>query len=283
MSKKIYTGLIGHPVLHSKSPAIHLYWAKKYGIDLEYSLYDIHPDNLKDQLFILRDKGLRGLNVTIPHKCEIRDFCDHLDDSAISTGAVNVMSFESDGSITGANTDAYGFMASVKSRIEGFTIKNKTAIVIGAGGAAGAVVYALLNEGAGKVIIANRTIEKAQHLAVNSIKPSVTEVIALEKINDYSNEISLLVNATSVGMTKNCCLNIDIDFEKISRNAVINDIVYSPLMTPLLVEAKKHGLPFVKGSGMLAYQACKAFEIWHGVLPEVTEDLYNIIEKPISD
>ncbi len=268
MTNFIKTGVIGHPISHSKSPLIHNYWIEKYGINGEYKSIDIHPDNLQSGVQKLIDEGYKGFNVTVPHKINIMDLCYEIDDLAKEIGAVNTVTIK-DGKLYGTNTDAYGFAQNIKINAPNFDFKKGKAVILGAGGAAKAALYALEKEAVPEIIITNRTKEKADNLAHGIIKS-----IDWEQKNNAIKGANLIINTTSLGMTGKP--NLDIDITKISPHALINDIVYAPLYTDLLKTAKSKNIQIVTGIGMLLYQACRGFELWNGTTPNVTKELEDL-------
>lgn len=264
----IKTALIGHPVNHSKSPLIHTHWMAQHDITGTYEAIDIEASDLKDRVLDLVDEEYRGFNVTVPHKQSIFDLCDEVDDAAKIIGAVNTVLIDN-GRLLGSNTDAFGFMQNVKETVGAPNFERGPCVVLGAGGAARAVVYALAMEGAHEIIIANRTFERAKELC--AINDSIMRPVEWESRNDVLLTASVLVNTTSSGMSGKDPLEIDLSL--LPSDAIVNDIVYAPLMTDLLVAAKTRGNPYVTGIGMLLHQARLAFETWHGVLPNVDEAL----------
>ncbi len=260
-------GVIGHPINHSKSPLIHSHWLKESGIEGEYKAYDIAPDNLRDEVLKLRDAGLSGINVTLPHKQAIMNVCTMLNDEAQKIGAVNTVVFYPSGEIEGRNTDAYGFITNAKEAYPEFNFKGNSALVLGAGGAARSVLYALKREGVADIRITNRTIENAEELAEEF---GATVFDWNEKEAALKNS-GLVVNTTSLGMTRKPALELDL--ADLSSDALVYDIVYAPLMTDLLIGAKKKGSKIVTGIGMLLHQARPAFQAFFGTLPDVTDEL----------
>ncbi|MDE3060003.1 MAG: shikimate dehydrogenase [Pseudomonadota bacterium] len=254
-------GVIGWPVSHSLSPRLHQYWLRENGIDGAYVPLVVTPDNLGDAIRALPKLGFRGINLTIPHKEAVMTFCDEIDATAKKIGAVNTLIIEN-GRIAGANTDAYGFMENVRPRLQG----KAKAVVLGAGGAARAVCHALTEAGFKEIVVTNRTLEKAQSLATEKIA-----VAPWEERSTILERADLLVNTTSLGMTGKEALEIDLS--ALPKTALVTDIVYKPLMPPLLEKAKARGNPVVDGLGMLIYQAVPGFEAWFGVRPAVTEEL----------
>lgn len=266
----VKAGVMGWPVNHSKSPLIHNYWLSHYNIAGSYELLPVAPVALKEQVQKLVDTGYRGFNVTVPHKQAIMDHLDFIRADAERIGAVNTVVIGEDGTLEGRNTDAFGFIANLKLSLPDFNVKGGPAIVIGAGGAARAVVYALQSAGVDNIRIVNRTLSRARDLA-DAFAPSVG--CAWEQLPDLTKDANLIVNTTTLGMEGQPPL--DIDFSRVNPKAVVNDIVYTPLETPLLQAAKQNGNRTVTGIGMLLHQARPAFEAWFGVMPEVDKTLLN--------
>ena len=258
-------GVIGWPVAHSLSPKLHNYWLKKYGIDGEYLALAVEPKDLETVIKTLPEMGWQGCNLTIPHKEAALSFLDEIDDIAWSVGAVNTVIVK-DGKLFGMNTDVYGFTKNIEQQLKG---RNK-AVVLGAGGAAKAVWKALLDMDFGKIVTLNRNHDRAtlsQKLG-NRFTAKLWEDRSSSAILENAD---LLVNATSLGLGDNDPL--DIDLSSLPMQALVTDIVYTPLMTPLLQLAKARGNPIVDGLGMLLHQAVPAFEAWFGVRPEVSEEV----------
>jgi len=266
------TGLIGHPIAHSKSPLIHGFWMKEHGIDGTYELFDVEQTDLGALIERLISENYDGFNVTVPHKENIMPFCDTLDDNARQIGAVNTVKII-DGKLHGYNTDAYGFTQNLKESIPDLDLNNKTALVLGAGGAARAVIQGLKNEGIGKIYLSNRTIEKAQQLQNDF--GDIIEVVEWDTNTNKNSDLNLLVNTTSLGMVSKA--DLEFDMSDLNENVVVNDIVYNPLQTKLLMNAERVGLKTVTGIGMLLHQARPAFELWTGIKPNVSKGLMDII------
>lgn len=245
---------------------------KAHGIDGQYDAIDIHPEQLADGIQKIIDDGYCGFNVTVPHKQAIFELCDEVDEAANIIGAVNTVMIEG-GKLRGTNTDAYGFMQNVIETTGLPNFEQGPCVVLGAGGAARAVMYALAQAGAKEIIVANRTFEKAQQIC--AIDDTIMRPVEWDQRKDVLMNASLLVNTTSSGMINKDKLEIDISL--LPTNSVVSDIVYVPLMTDLLVKAKERGNPVVTGIGMLLHQARLAFEKWHGVLPEVDKKLEDIV------
>jgi shikimate dehydrogenase len=261
----------GHPIAHSRSPKIHGFWLKQYGIDGSYEAVDVAPQDFGRFLAKLPESGFRGGNVTIPHKETAFRLIKRLDEAAEAIGAVNTL-WLNDGVLHGANTDAHGFAANLDEHAPGWT-QTKVAVVLGAGGAARAVVHALKSRGLGDIRVVNRTLARAVELAdhfgagVSAYSTHAAEELLVDT--------GLLVNTTSVGMHGNA--DLPVDPARLPGHAIVTDIVYVPLETPLLAVARARGLKTVDGLGMLLHQAVPGFERWFGVRPAVTAELRAMI------
>ncbi|MEQ8284254.1 shikimate dehydrogenase [Thalassospira sp.] len=270
-------GVMGWPVSHSKSPRLHGYWLAKYGIDGCYMPLPVEPENFQAALISLRNLGFSGVNVTIPQKEMAMPECDELSDRARRIGAVNTVTFAKDGRMLGDNTDGFGFMENLRQEAPNAAFCSGPAVVLGAGGASRAVLIALLDEGSPQIRIANRTRKRAEDLAKEINDPRIKVVdwpLAPETLCD----VSLVVNTTSLGMVGQPKLEIDLD--GLPTSALVTDIVYAPLMTDLLVQAKVRGNPVVDGLGMLLHQARPGFHRWFGIDPEVTQELRDFVLSP---
>lgn len=263
--------VIGWPIRHSRSPLIHGYWLKKYGIDGSYTKEEVHPDALESFLSGIPANGFSGCNVTVPHKETALALAAVADETARAVGAANTLWHE-DGVLQASNTDVYGFMTHLEVSAPGWDA-GRPAMVLGAGGAARAVIKGLADRGLPEIRIANRTMARAQSLADHFGDPAV--VVEWERRAPALEDCGLLVNTTTLGMTGSAPL--DIDLAALPEDAVVMDIVYAPLMTPLLEEAGRQGNRTVDGLGMLLHQAVPGFEKWFGQRPEVTDELRDII------
>ena len=271
--------VLGYPVKHSKSPLIHNFWMKKYGLDGAYQAIETPPGTLGRTIENLRDQGYQGVNLTIPHKEDVMGLCTDIDPAAQALGAVNMLVFdEATQNIKGYNTDVVGFVDNIKIALpenKGFDFTKHNAVVLGAGGAARAVLYGLLQEKTPHITIVNRTFEKAQILTeqFSSLsKDTILTAAPWASLPGYLEQAGLLVNSTSLGM--NGMDKMDgssaVDLSSLPVGAVVNDLVYAPLMTDLLTRARTKGHPVITGIGMLLHQAAPAFERWFGVKPELT-------------
>ena len=271
-------GIMGWPVSHSKSPRLHGFWLEQYHIDGAYVPLPVHPDDFETALRALSSLGFRGVNVTLPHKEAALAACDRIDAHAERIGAVNTIEF-SQGEVIGSNSDGFGFIESLRQGVAGWRADDRPAVVLGAGGAARAVLAALQDEGFSEIVLLNRTRERAERLAASLGGPIRTA--------DWSEragllrDVSLLVNTTSLGMVGQAPL--DIDLAGLPTETVVTDIVYQPLETRLLAEARSRGNRTVDGLGMLLHQARPGFETWFGVRPEVTPELRSfVLDTPKS-
>ena len=269
--------VIGWPIAHSRSPLIHNYWLKKYGIEAVYEKKAVEPGGVAQFIANLASSEFAGCNVTIPHKETAFRAVAKTDEIANRLGAVNTV-YLKDGVVYGTNTDGEGFIASLRDSYPAFSLRNKAATVIGAGGAAKAIIGALLDEGVGKIGIINRTRERIHDLQVQfgSGIYEISETIT----NDALKSCGLLVNTTSQGMEGQPSLELEI--QNLNPDALVADIVYAPLETAFLAKARLRGNPFLGGLGMLLHQAVRGFELWFGVKPEVTPELYTLIAADVQ-
>ena len=261
----------GHPIKHSRSPKIHGYWLKKHGIAGSYTAIDVAPQDFWAFVTGLRAQGFAGGNVTIPNKEVAFAAVQRRDEAAEQIGAVNTLWFE-DGVLHGGNTDAEGFAANLDAHEPGWA-RNGAAVVLGAGGAARAVVHALKQRGVNEIRVVNRTVGRAVELA-DSFGGGVSahpHAAAAELLGDAS----LLINTTSLGMSGDA--QLPVSPENLPGDAIVTDIVYVPLETPLLAAARLRGLKTVDGLGMLLHQAVPGFERWFGKRPDVTAELRALI------
>lgn len=278
MTDRQLAAVIGWPVRHSLSPRMHNYWLKQYGLTGAYVALPIAPENFAACIAALPLMGFAGASVTVPHKEAAFALAGVLDDDARITGAVNTLIFEP-GSITGLNTDVRGFAASLAAGLGGAAATAGPVAVLGAGGAARAIVLALARSGAAEIRLVNRTRTRSQTLA-NTLGPFTK--IRLFDWGDWDAALMgarLLVNTTSLGMTGKPPLELSLD--RLSPQAAVVDIVYNPLETLLLKAARARGHRTMDGLGMLMHQAAPAFAAWFGVSPEVTADLRAELVKAL--
>lgn len=261
----------GHPIKHSRSPKIHGHWLTKHGIDGSYQAIDVAPEDISEFLATLQANGYQGGNVTIPHKEAAFARVDVRDQAAEEIGAVNTLWFE-DGKLCGGNTDAHGFAANLDEYEPGWE-KNGPAVVLGAGGASRAIIHALKLRGVSDIRIVNRTLARAQDLR-HRFGAGIS-AHAMEATGELLGDAGLLINTTALGMHGNESLSADPT--RLPDHAIVTDIVYVPLETPLLAAARARGLRTVDGLGMLLHQAVPGFERWFGIRPQVTAELRSLI------
>lgn len=283
-SPPVVAGVIGYPIKHSRSPLMHNRWLAEHTIAGTYVPIEIAPDDLEARLAALADDGLRGINVTIPHKQAIFALAQNpgngCDDAATKIGAVNTVIFQKTGGFLGINTDAKGFIANLATAAAPW--KSGPALVLGAGGAARAVVYGLIEAGVKEIRIANRTASRAQALVRDLATPGhILVQVGWNTISTQMKEAALLVNTTSLGLEGGEPL--DLDLSPLPASALVSDIVYAPLQTLLLKDAKARGLETVDGLGMLIHQARFAFEAWFGILPEASAGLRAALEEDLKE
>ena len=271
--KAMVAGVMGWPVGHSRSPRLHGYWLESYGIDGTYVPLPVPAGKVEQALRALPVLGLRGCNLTVPHKEAAAKAVDRLDPAARRIGAVNTVVVHPDGSLEGRNTDAFGFIENLREGAPRWDATAGPAVVLGAGGAARAVVAALLDAGVPEVRLANRTRARAEELAADFGGP--VTVMPWEWRGRALADAGLLVNTTTQGMAGQPPLEIDLG--PLPPSATVTDIVYTPLVTPLLAAAKRRGNPLVDGIGMLLHQARPAFHAWFGLMPQVTPELRRFV------
>ncbi len=262
--------VVGWPVSHSLSPVIHGHWLRENGIEGEYVKAAVEPDDLAAFLLNLANRGFCGGNVTVPHKIEAYRLCDLRDSAATAIGAVNTLWLD-EGRLAGSNTDAWGFLANLDAGAASWD-RARSAVVIGAGGAARAVIWALVQRGFEDISIVNRTRDRAEELAA-AFRPA--RAFGLESLAQTLESARLVVNTSTLGMAG--APPLEIDLAHASSDATVCDIVYHPLETDLLRQARARGLMAVDGLGMLLYQAVPGFERWFGVRPVVTPELREIV------
>jgi shikimate dehydrogenase len=269
--------VIGHPISHSRSPLIHGTWLAEYGIDGRYEAIDVAPAGLPAFFERLRSGEFAGGNVTIPHKEAVFALCDEVDPLARKIGAVNTLVVRG-GRVIGSNTDYLGFLGNLDAAMPGWSDGPADAMVLGAGGAARAVLVALQRRDGGKVHILNRTVANAQALVDDIEGPF--EAHGFEAFAELAPRTGIVINTTSIGMHGTRFDWLDLDL--LPQRTLVTDIVYVPLLTPLLAQAQAHGLPTVDGLGMLLHQAVPGFEAWFGVRPTVTPELRARIEATLG-
>ncbi|MCV2892600.1 shikimate dehydrogenase [Lentibacter sp. XHP0401] len=268
LTKIPLAGVIGSPVAHSKSPALHTYWLKTLGIAGHYIPIDVAPDDLEQVVRMLTKMGFVGVNVTVPYKEKVLEFADLVTDRAALIGSANTLIFRKDGKIHADNTDGYGFIQNLRHSAPEWNPKAGPAAILGAGGAARAVIAALVEVGVPEILISNRTKLRAEKLQADFGKR--LRVVDWVQAGNMLEEATTVINTTSLGMVGKPPLRVPLD--GLQKGTLVTDLVYAPLMTHLLNEANKAGCVTVDGLGMLLHQAVPAFERWFGVRPQVTDE-----------
>ena len=266
--------VIGYPVKHSRSPMIHNYWIKQHGIDAVYRIEEVMPEAFADFIKSLRQRGYVGANVTVPHKQAVMALSEP-DERARGIGAANALWF-TDGTLRSTNTDVHGFLSNLDAATPGWDRGLETAVVLGAGGGARAVVYGLLQREVQRVYVINRTLDRAEALQKQfgqRVRPA-----GWDETTGLLGGAGLLVNTTTLGMTGQPPLEINL---RCPASLVVADIVYNPLVTKLLAAARERGLRTADGLGMLLHQAVRGFELWFGIRPEVTPELRALLEADL--
>ncbi len=268
--------VIGFPVRHSRSPLIHGYWIRQHGLAAEYRREEVTPEAFADFVRDLPGRGYAGANVTLPHK-EAALAASEPDDRARAVGAANTLWLDG-GRLRSTNTDVEGFIANLDAASPGWDRRLGDAIVLGAGGSARAIVYGLKERGCARIHVVNRTTDRAE--ALRERFGSAVVPASWDALPSLLAGAGLLVNTTSLGMTGQPPLAVDLG--PLREGATVADIVYAPLVTPLLAAARARGLPTADGLGMLLHQAVRGFSLWFGVTPQVTPELRALVEADLT-
>ena len=270
----VLAGVMGWPVAHTRSPAIHNHWIAHHGLKGAYVQLPVHPDRLEAAVRGLPALGFAGCNVTVPHKVSAMQFMDELHPAARRIAAINTIVVQPDGRLLGMNNDGAGYIQSLRDADATWRGDAGPALVLGAGGAARAIVVALLDEGVPELRLTNRTLERAQALA--EAFGDRVKVVPWAERNEAMAGVSLLVNTTTQGMHGQPPLDVALD--TLPAAAMVSDAIYIPMETPLLAQARRRGHRTVNGLGMLLNQARPAFQAWFGVLPEITPALRAAVQ-----
>jgi len=273
----VLAGVMGWPVGHSRSPVIHNYLMEKHGLTGAYVPLAITPQNLDAALRGLFPLGFSGCNITIPHKEQAFTIVDAIDPVARSIGAISCVSVRPDGALAGTNNDAFGFIENVLQQRPAWRADAGPAVVIGAGGGARAVVYALADRGATEIRLVNRTLPRASALAQEFGSP--VNVVGWDERSRALQGAAMVVNTTSQGMVGNAPLDLPLD--ELPNTALVCDIVYVPIETPLLAAARRRGNPTVDGLGMLLHQVRPAWRAWFNIDPQITPELRAKVEATL--
>ena len=273
----LMAGVMGWPVMHSRSPMLHNYLFNQYKLAGTYVPLAIRPEGLAAALRALHPLGFSGCNLTIPHKQQAMTIVDEVDAVAKSIGAISCVVVRPDGTLAGSNNDCYGFIQNLKQTIPGWRADAGPITVIGAGGGSRAVCYGLAQEGAREIRLVNRTFARAQGIATEFGGP--IKAYPWDQRHDLLEGVAMAVNATSQGMVGNPALDIRLD--KLASSALAADIIYIPLETPFLAAARQRGNRTVNGLGMLMHQVRPAWKAWFGIDPEMKAELRALVEKTI--
>ena len=270
-------GVMGWPVAHSRSPEIHNYWIRQYGLSGAYGRFPVAPDQLEQAICGIRALGLAGSNITIPHKVEAMQYMDWVHPLALRMGAINTIVRQPDGALHGFNNDGFGYIESLREAQPTWRADSGPIVILGAGGASRAIVVSLIDAGATEIRLLNRSRDKADDLAQELGHP--VSAYDWSERNNALFGTTLLVNTTNQGMHGEPPLGIDL--AELPATALVSDAIYVPLETPLLETARLRGNTTVNGLGMLIHQARPAFQAWFGVRPEASPELYATVLKTL--
>ncbi len=276
--KFLLAGVMGWPVMHSRSPLIHNHWFAQHGLKGSYVPLAIRPEGLAAALRALPALGFAGCNVTIPHKQVAMDIVDEIHESARAIGAISCVTVRPDGTLLGSNNDAYGFIRNLRQRQPQWRPDAGPAVVIGAGGGARAVCYGLLQAGVREIRLVNRTLDRAHEVA-QALGGDAIHAVAWDEREAALDGAALVVNTTSLGMVGQG--ELDLSLVRLPITAIAADIVYIPLETPFLAAARARGNATVDGLGMLLQQGPLAWKLWFGIEPEVTTELRDLVERSL--
>lgn len=275
-------GIMGWPVAHSRSPALHNFWLDEQGVDGVYVPLAVRPERLEEALRALPALGFRGCNLTIPHKPAALSIVDRVDPLARRIGAINTVVVMPDDSLEGSNTDVFGFRENLRDQVPDWNAAAGPAVVLGAGGAARAIIAALIADEVGEIRLSNRTITRSEQVAGDLASPSCrVTIVPWEERTAALTDAELLVNTTSLGMTGEP--ELEIDLARLSPTAIVVDIVYVPLDTALLSAARRRGHRTVDGLGMLLHQGRPGFEAWFGAPARVTRELRTAVLTTLAN
>ncbi len=276
MKKKKFA-IIGSPVSHSLSPIMHNYWFKKYNIDAEYELLDIDKSEIQNVIDKIKNKEIKGINVTLPYKKSVIPFLSKTINDANETHSVNTVMLDQKNNLIGENTDVFGFQAAYLKSIPNQEKKNKKVLVLGAGGVAPSIILALLKSKIHNIALSNRTYEKSLFLKKKFKNLNII------KWNDFSKEVNkfdIIINATSLGLSSSN--EFDSDFSNFNKNMVYIDTIYNPAETKMIKYFKSNKIRTHNGLNMLIYQGQKAFYLWNKINPEVDDELLKLLESKLD-
>lgn len=273
---KFKFAIIGNPISHSLSPVLHNYWFKKYNIDAEYSLMEIKESQIADVIKKLKEKELKGINVTLPFKRSVIPFLTKTINDAADTHSVNTIFLDDNNELIGENTDVFGFQAGYLKTLTNQEKKNKKALVIGAGGVSPSIILALIKSEIKEIYLTNRTYERSLFLKQ---KFSRLNILKWENFENIFETVDIVINATSLGLKKDD--NFNIKFEKYNKDLVYIDTIYNPPQTNMVKQFKSKQLTTYNGLNMFIYQGQKSFYLWNKINPEIDEELVNLLKSNI--
>mgnify|MGYP001172328385 FL=1 len=275
--KKVKFAIIGKPISHSLSPTLHNYWFKKYNIEAEYELLNIEENKVKDVIESVKEKKIKGINVTLPYKRFVIPFLSKTVNDANETHSVNTVLLDDNSNLIGENTDVFGFQAAYLKSLPDSEKKNKKVLILGAGGVAPSIIFSLIKSNITNISIVNRTYEKSLFLK-NKFKE--INVIKWENCSELLSKFDILINATSLGLNPNDDFNLD--FSNFKKNMIFIDTIYNPSQTSLLKFFKSKNLRTFNGLNMFIYQGQKSFYLWNKINPEVDDELIKLLESKIN-
>ena len=277
MTEKQY-GIIGKPLSHSLSPTLHNFWFKKNNLKAKYSLIEVEKKQIRDIINKIRTKELHGINITVPYKQEVIPYLDVVVNEAKETSSINTVYLNNENEIVGENTDVYGFEQSFINNLENENLIEKKFMILGAGGVTPSLIYALKKRGIKKVFISNRTLQKAENIKV---KFPYVEIILWEEIYQRSEDIDIIINATSLGMKNSP--DFETFFKKLKPGLIYYDVIYNPLETKMLKNLKENKVKTFNGLEMFLFQGQKSFSIWNKITPAVDEEIKKEIISNLKD
>ena len=277
MTEKQY-GIIGKPLSHSLSPTLHNFWFKKNNLKAKYSLIEVEKKQIRDIINKIRTKELHGINITVPYKQEVIPYLYVVVNEAKETSSINTVYLNNENEIVGENTDVYGFEQSFINNLENENLIEKKFMILGAGGVTPSLIYALKKRGIKKVFISNRTLQKAENIKV---KFPYVEIILWEEIYQRSEDIDIIINATSLGMKNSP--DFETFFKKLKPGLVYYDVIYNPLETKMLKNLKENKVKTFNGLEMFLFQGQKSFSIWNKITPAVDEEIKKEIISNLKD
>tara|TARA_Y100000816_G_scaffold171342_1_gene123036 strand:- start:2225 stop:3055 length:831 start_codon:yes stop_codon:yes gene_type:complete len=275
--KKTKFGIIGNPVSHSLSPVMHNYWFKKYKINAEYELFDIAENEIQNVITKIKDKNIKGINVTLPYKQSVIPYLNKTVNDANETHSVNTLMLDEKDNLIGENTDVFGFQAAYLKSLSGEEKRNKSVLILGAGGVAPSIILALIKSNIFDISLTNRTYDKSLFLKK---KFKNIKIIDWNNFSKVLNKFDIIINATSLGLKSND--NFQNDFSNYKKGMVYIDTIYNPSETNTIKYFKSKKIKSYNGLNMFIYQGQKAFYLWNKINPEIDDELLNLLESKLN-